>query len=63
MVVERICTHAGRMPDKPAVIYGGHQLSYLEFACAIAATRRYLSTLGLSGTGVAVLAIVSMLDS
>jgi acyl-CoA synthetase (AMP-forming)/AMP-acid ligase II len=62
MFVENIYTHARRMPDKVAVIYGEHQLSYREFACAIVATRRYLRALGLADKGVAVLAIASILD-
>ena len=63
MVAQRIYTHARQMPDKTAVIYGEHQLSYREFANAIGETRRYLGMLGLSHGGVAVLAITSILDS
>lgn len=63
MVVGKIYTHARRMPEKTAIIYGDHRTSYHDLACIISATRRYLAALGLPGSGVAVLAIASLLDS
>lgn len=63
MVVGNIYAHARQMPHKTAVIYGDHRTSYLDLACKISATRRYLGALGLSGSGVAVLAIASLSDS
>jgi acyl-CoA synthetase (AMP-forming)/AMP-acid ligase II len=62
VVVGKIYAHALQMPEKAALIYSDHRISYRVFAGAIDGARRYFGTLGLPGRGLAVLAIWALPD-
>lgn len=63
MLSAKIYAHARRAPDRIAVVYNNNRMSYGHFARLIEASRRYLAARVRPGTGVAVLAISSMLDA
>ena len=63
MLAAKIQAHARRAPERVAVVYNNNRLPYGQFVRLIEASRRYLSERVRTGTGVAVLAISSMLDA
>ena len=63
MIAELIYAHAGRTPDRNAIVYNNVRISYRQFARLIDASRHFLSQQGLPGDGVAVLPIASVMDA
>lgn len=57
MIYDDILKWAEATPDRPAVTKGGRDLTYRAFAEAIEAARRDFAARGLTGEGVAVLAV------
>jgi acyl-coenzyme A synthetase/AMP-(fatty) acid ligase len=62
VIAETIFEWAERAPAKPAVVYNGQVLSYRDFAANIAVARGYFARRGYVGPGIAVLAIINLLD-
>lgn len=62
MLTQTIYAHAHKRPDKIAIVFDTGKLSYGEFAGAIEASRRLLAAEGITGDGVAVLAIPGILN-
>ena len=63
MVLENLFAHARATPDKIALYYGPHSVSYRDFAFWIACARRFLDRQDLRPGSMAVLAIESLVDS
>jgi acyl-coenzyme A synthetase/AMP-(fatty) acid ligase len=62
MITGMIFDWARRTPDKTAVVFDGQPLSYRAFADRIAVARGYFTRQGCVGEGVAVVAVVNLLD-
>jgi non-ribosomal peptide synthetase component E (peptide arylation enzyme) len=62
MLIENIYAHAQRTPDRIAVVHNNRPISYRAFARGVDAARRYLAEQELPATGIAVLAVGSILD-
>ena len=62
MITDLIFDFAARTPDKTAVVYNGQPLSYRSFAANIALARGYFASRGVTGSGLAVLVILNLLD-
>jgi len=62
MITDLIFDFAVRTPDKTAVVHNGQPLSYRSFAANIALARGYFASRGVTGSGLAVLVILNLLD-
>ena len=63
MITRTIFDWAGRTPGRTAAVFDGRPLSYRAFSDRIAAARGYFARRGYAGGGVAVVAVVNLLDS
>jgi acyl-coenzyme A synthetase/AMP-(fatty) acid ligase len=62
MITAMIFDWARRAPERTAVVFDGRPLSYRAFADRIAVARGYFARRGCVGEGVAVVAVVNLLD-
>jgi acyl-CoA synthetase (AMP-forming)/AMP-acid ligase II len=62
MISDTIFGFAVRTPNKTAVVYNGQPMSYRTLAANIALARGYFVSRGVSGSGLAVLVVFSLLD-